>query len=267
MTDEVVVSVVAVALKKLVSVDPLLFPHPTASVSTAAPPTIVILVLDAVLDPDGMRTLTLNSATLRFTRNPPGETAAVSGVTPLLPGFERLPDRAPALPTPESLQAGQNTTAPTRGREVRSSAHIRFAGKDLTPFPIVLSPRRVVNYRHTVRFAWVLVAVTASLAACSTAPPPVRAEHVRRESFGGAWPFTPAAGTLTCHLSKGGSITFTPDGSRTAYAVDETADEWSDKEGWHPMSEIALDDPGLPGLKVSERDAVREGRKICEAAG
>lgn len=140
-------------------------------------------------------------------------------------------------------------------------------GQGLNAVPDRAVTRRAVNYRHTVPFAWVLVAVTVSLAACSTAPAPVRAEHLSRGSFAGAWPFTPTAGTLTCHLSKGGSITFTPDGSRTAYAVDETADEWSDKEGWHPMSEIALDDPGLPGLKVSERDAVREGRKICEAAG
>lgn len=267
MTDEVVVSVVGAVVDVLVSVDPLLFPQPTASASTAAPPTIVILVLDAVLDAKGMRTLTLNSATLRCTRNPPGETAAVSGVTPVVPGFERLSAPAPALPTPESLKAGQNTPPRLRVGRTGRPPHIRFAGKGLPLFAIVLSPRRAVNYRHTVRFAWVLVAVTVSLTACSTAPPPVRAEHLSRESFGGAWPFTPAAGTLTCHLSKGGSITFTPDGSRTAYAVDETADEWSDKEGWHPMSEIALDDPGLPGLKVSERDAVREGRKICEAAG
>jgi len=124
-----------------------------------------------------------------------------------------------------------------------------------------------LNYRHKVPVARFLLIVTLSAAACSSAPPPVRAEHLSKESFGGAWPFTPAAGTLTCHMSKGGSITFTPDGSRTTYAVDETADEWSAKEGWHPMTEIALDDPGLPGLKVSERDVVKQGRRICEAAG
>ena len=113
---------------------------------------------------------------------------------------------------------------------------------------------------------WLLVAISG-LVACSTAPPPVRAEHVSKESFGAEWPFTAAAGTLTCHMSKGGSITFTPDGSRTTYAVDETAVEWSAREGWHSMTEIALDDPGLPGLKVSERDVVKQGREICEAGG
>ena len=67
-----------------------------------------------------------------------------------------------------------------------------------------------LNYRHKVPVARFLLIVTLSAAACSTAPPPVRAEHLSKESFGGAWPFTPAAGTLTCHMSKGGSITFTP---------------------------------------------------------
>ena len=52
-------------------------------------------------------------------------------------------------------------------------------------------------------------------------------------------------------MSKGGSITFTPDGSRTTYAVDETADEWSAKEGWHPMTEIALDtDDGRDDARI-----------------
>lgn len=118
-----------------------------------------------------------------------------------------------------------------------------------------------------MRLAQILLTATLCAAACSTAPPPVRAEHITRESFGAAWPFTAAAGTLTCHLSKGGSITFTPDGSDTTYAVDETADEWSATQGWHPMTEISLDDPSLPGLKVDERDVVRQGRKVCEAAG
>lgn len=89
-SDDIVVDVVVDVVDVLLSVDPLLFPQPTASASTAAPPTIVILVLDAVLDPDGMRTLTLNSATLRFTRNPPRETAELSEVTPQVPGYERL---------------------------------------------------------------------------------------------------------------------------------------------------------------------------------
>ena len=123
------------------------------------------------------------------------------------------------------------------------------------------------NYRRSVPFAWLLLAVAVGMAACSTGPPPVRAEHLSRDSFAGTWPFTPATGTLTCHLSKGGSITFTPDGSAVAYAVDETAAEWSAREGWHPLAEIALDDPALPGLKVGERDVVRQGRKLCEAAG
>ena len=58
-----------------------------------------------------------------------------------------------------------------------------------------------------------------------------------------------------------------PDGSRTTYAVDETADEWSAEEGWHPMTEIALDDPGLPGLKVSERDVVKQGEANLRGGG
>ena len=66
-----VVDVAVDVVDVLLSVDPLLFPQPTASASTAAPPTIVILVMDAVLDANGIRSLTLNSATLRFTRNPP----------------------------------------------------------------------------------------------------------------------------------------------------------------------------------------------------
>jgi hypothetical protein len=35
--------------------EPLLSPQPTANVSTAAPPTNVIVTLDTVLDPKGMR--------------------------------------------------------------------------------------------------------------------------------------------------------------------------------------------------------------------
>ena len=89
-TSDDVVDVVVDVVEVLLSVDPLLFPQPTASASTAAPPTIVILVLDAVLDANGIRSLTLNSATLRFTRNPPRETANVSGVALHVPGYERL---------------------------------------------------------------------------------------------------------------------------------------------------------------------------------
>ncbi len=85
-TSDDVVDVVVDVVEVLLSVDPLLFPQPTASASIAAPPTIVILVLDAVLDANGIRSLTLNSATLRFTRNPLRETADISGVALHVPG-------------------------------------------------------------------------------------------------------------------------------------------------------------------------------------
>ena len=51
LTDDVVVGVDEDVDDVLLSVDPLLFPHPTASASTAAPPMTVIFVLD----PSGMR--------------------------------------------------------------------------------------------------------------------------------------------------------------------------------------------------------------------
>jgi hypothetical protein len=50
-----VIGVVVIGVVVVVPPGPLLPPHPTANVSTAAPPTIVIVALEIVLDPKGMR--------------------------------------------------------------------------------------------------------------------------------------------------------------------------------------------------------------------
>jgi len=114
-----------------------------------------------------------------------------------------------------------------------------------------------------------LLAIASTvLTACggSGALSPIRSEHVSKDAQSGPWPFSAAGGTVTCDLTKGGAITFTPDGSRTTYAINGPAVGRQSDEGWHPIKEIWLDDPTLPGAKINDGYFITEGQKLCEAA-
>jgi hypothetical protein len=93
----------------------------------------------------------------------------------------------------------------------------------------------------------------------------IHGEHVAKATFHGTWPITSDAGTLACDATKGGSITFSPDGSSDTYAVNGTAMGWAPKEGWKDFHEIWLantgDDSAGPNVNSSDFDA--EGQKLC----
>jgi hypothetical protein len=92
----------------------------------------------------------------------------------------------------------------------------------------------------------------------------VHSEHISKATLKGTWPVTADGGTLACDATKGGSITFSPDGSPDTYAENGTAMGWAPKEGWKDFHEIWLDDPDGPGPKVNASDFDAEGHKLCD---
>jgi hypothetical protein len=90
----------------------------------------------------------------------------------------------------------------------------------------------------------------------------VRTEHVSKATFNGLWPVTSESGTLACDMSKGGSITFTPDGTGDVYAENGTAMNWASKEGWKDFHDHWLTAAG-PGPRVDSSDFDNYGHKLC----
>ncbi|OBG25295.1 hypothetical protein [Mycobacterium sp. 852002-51057_SCH5723018] len=95
----------------------------------------------------------------------------------------------------------------------------------------------------------------------------VHSEHISKATFKGIWPVSVDGGTLTCDATKGGSITFTPDGSSETYASNGTAMGWAPQEGWKNFRNIWLDDPDGLGPKVNSRDFDAEGHRLCDMNG
>jgi hypothetical protein len=96
----------------------------------------------------------------------------------------------------------------------------------------------------------------------------VHSEHVSKSTFNGKWPVSADGGTLACDGTKGGSITFSPDGSTDVYAENGTAMNWAPKEGWKDFREICL--PAGPddfGPNVNATDFDNEGHKLCAMNG
>jgi hypothetical protein len=96
----------------------------------------------------------------------------------------------------------------------------------------------------------------------------VHSEHVSKATFKGKWPVTADGGTLACDGTKGGAITFSPDGSADVYAENGIAMNQESKEGWKDFREIWL--PAGPddlGPNVNATDFDNEGHKLCAMNG
>jgi hypothetical protein len=111
-----------------------------------------------------------------------------------------------------------------------------------------------------------VIAFGAICAACgggNTAANHVNSEHISKATLKGTWPVTADGGTLACDAVKGGSITFSPDGSPDTYAENGTAMGWAPKEGWKDFHDIWLVDPTGAGPFVNSSDFDAEGQKLC----
>jgi hypothetical protein len=122
--------------------------------------------------------------------------------------------------------------------------------------------------RHIAPFValWIAGGLVAICAACGESTNTtnlVHSEHISKTTFKGIWPVSVDGGTLTCDATKGGAITFTPDGSNDTYASNGTAMGWAPKEGWKDFRDIWLDDPDGLGPKVNSRDFDAEAQKLC----
>jgi hypothetical protein len=92
----------------------------------------------------------------------------------------------------------------------------------------------------------------------------VHSQHVSKATFTGLWPLTVDGGTIACDVSKGGSITFTPDGTNDVYAENGTAmGGWAKQEGWKDFHDIWLTSDG-PGPRVNASDLDAIGQKLCD---
>ncbi len=121
-----------------------------------------------------------------------------------------------------------------------------------------------------------LAGATGVLTACSPIPlsslthDVTQSEHISKDTDSdGAWPVSPAGGTLTCNVSKGGAITFTPDGDNATYALNAPAIDRASEQGWQNFRDIWLDDPdpgASTGLKINDGYFMEEGQKLCDWA-
>jgi hypothetical protein len=112
-------------------------------------------------------------------------------------------------------------------------------------------------------------AIALAMTGCGSsteASSPVHTEHVTKGMFTGLWPLTVDGGTIACDVSKGGSITFSPDGTGDVYAENGTAmGGWAKQEGWKDFHDIWLTTPGgFPGPRVDSGDLDAIGQKLCD---
>jgi hypothetical protein len=142
-----------------------------------------------------------------------------------------------------------------------------LAASALRPSVALPSPMVGVAAVRAVPVVASLIALAAFAVACGGGGGDsnnlVHSEHVSKATFHGTWPVTSDAGTLACDATKGGSITFSPDGSADTYAENGTAMGWAPKEGWKDFHEIWLVDPTGPGPNVNASDFDAEGQKLC----
>jgi hypothetical protein len=125
-------------------------------------------------------------------------------------------------------------------------------------------------HQRVTRLAPLLIAagLTATCTACSAGDTSdAHSKHVSKATFKGKWPVTVDSGTLACHPTKGGSVTFSPDGTNDVYAENGTAKGWAAQEGWKDFREIWAIDPAGPGPNVDATDFDNEGHKLCTMNG
>jgi hypothetical protein len=79
-----------------------------------------------------------------------------------------------------------------------------------------------VTLGKRISIAASVAAIALAVASCgngsSDASSPIRTQHVTKATFTGTWPLTIDGGTIACDVSKGGSITFTADGTGDVFA-------------------------------------------------
>ncbi len=81
---------------------------------------------------------------------------------------------------------------------------------------------------------------------------------IRRGTFQGTWPFTVKRGLLSCEGRRSfGAVTFKVGG--TVYAVNGVAKQ----KGYASLRPIWKKDPDVPGARVSVKDVIERGLKLC----
>lgn len=89
--------------------------------------------------------------------------------------------------------------------------------------------------------------------------------EIKKDSFSGEWALAVDGGILECEDQ---AVSFTaPDGQ--VYALNGFGQAYSKNKGldWHsitPESEIWLDNPDIPGTKVSISNMLNAGLELCE---
>jgi hypothetical protein len=126
-----------------------------------------------------------------------------------------------------------------------------------------------VTPRKRIFTAASVAAVALAMTGCGSSTDTsstVHTQHVTKATFTGLWPLTVDGGTIACDVSKGGSITFTPDGTGDVYAENGTAmGGWAKQEGWKDFHDIWLTTPGgSPGPRVDSGDLDAIGQKLCD---
>lgn len=104
---------------------------------------------------------------------------------------------------------------------------------------------------------------TVALVACGGKPD--NQLEITKESFPGDWALNVDSGVLKCENK---AVSFTaPDG--TIYALNGFGQVYSKKNelGWQPItpeSDIWLNNPEMPGIKISTSDMIEAGLALCE---
>jgi hypothetical protein len=103
-----------------------------------------------------------------------------------------------------------------------------------------------------------LVVAAAAMACLATAPvaqAQVFSKQIDQSTFSGRWPLSSTSGVLACDTAKANSVTFTPAGSSTTYAVNGSAMSWAKSQGWPDSKEISNGE--------NWGDLIDAGLKLC----
>lgn len=100
------------------------------------------------------------------------------------------------------------------------------------------------------------------------APPTLNRETLRRSEFGSKWPLSVDEGTVVCIQDAGRVVIFfESDGTR--YAVNGTSKGPTTMARFRlqRINDIWLDNPELPGTKISIGPVLDAGLRLCRAQG
>lgn len=85
---------------------------------------------------------------------------------------------------------------------------------------------------------------------------------ISAEDFGSAWPFTFEEAYIACHTGK--ALTVMDAESGRMYPLNGTAKGKASSLGLEPLESVWLDNPDIPGTKVSISPVIEQGLKLCK---